>query len=144
MKTLGNNQGFTLIEMLVTVAILGILAMVAIPQYRGYVTTGKRQVAIATLEQFPLILEAYRAEHNGRMCPDCGTAGTHTYNTAQITSTYPAFRAQSKSTESSTAHPYDYTLTIVVDSNLQETATFTAKAKTGSGYPDDIPAGTYK
>lgn len=47
MKNLKNKKGFTLIELIVAIAILGILALFLLPQFMGYSQDAKLQVAKA-------------------------------------------------------------------------------------------------
>ena len=47
-----NQKGFTLIELMIVVAIIGILAAIAIPQYLTYRTKGQDSVAITSAKNF--------------------------------------------------------------------------------------------
>jgi type IV pilus assembly protein PilE len=52
----------TLLELMIVVAIVGILAAVAIPAYNGYVTRSRRADAFTALETVRAAQEMYRAE----------------------------------------------------------------------------------
>lgn len=136
------KTGFTLVEMMIVIALIGIISAIAIPQYLGYLENSKRQSAISVLEQFPLLLETYRADY-GVMCPNCTATGTYTYtNNTQIGDAYPDFRAKAASTGSDPA-PYSYYLKVVVAADGTETATFNA-TPVDSNYPGNIPGGSYE
>ena len=52
-------HGFTLIELMIVVAIIGILAMIAVPAYTDYVTRGKIQEATSQLSDLRVKMEQY-------------------------------------------------------------------------------------
>ncbi|EGR0669947.1 TPA: prepilin-type N-terminal cleavage/methylation domain-containing protein [Vibrio vulnificus] len=67
------QQGFTLIELMIVVAVIGVLAAIAIPQYQKYVAKAEVASALATLTGLKTNVEAYAVE-NGAF-PDGTTSG---------------------------------------------------------------------
>jgi type IV pilus assembly protein PilA len=61
-KMLKNKKGFTLIELMIVVAIIGILAAIAIPNFMNYQCKAKQTEAKSLLGSIRVAQEAYRAE----------------------------------------------------------------------------------
>lgn len=70
-----NLQGFTLVELLITVVILGILAAIAYPSYTSYVAQTRRSDATINLSRIAATQEKFFTEC-GRYADNLGVSGT--------------------------------------------------------------------
>jgi len=100
-------RGFTLIEMMITVAVIGILAAVAYPSYTKYIARAKRAAAMAFMqnvqskeEQFMLNARSYFDVDNataGKLWSDrsitvpADVAGSYTISVALVTGPPPGY-----------------------------------------------------
>ncbi len=57
-------EGFTIIELLITVAIIGVIVAIAYPAYRNYVITSKRADAMAALMTAVQAVERFKGNNN--------------------------------------------------------------------------------
>jgi type IV pilus assembly protein PilE len=64
------QRGFTLIELIITVAVVAILARIAVPAYTSYLARGKITEALASLADYRVKMEQYFQDNR-----NYGTAG---------------------------------------------------------------------
>jgi type IV pilus assembly protein PilE len=76
------QKGFTLIELMIVVAVVAILAAIAIPSYLEQTRKGRRADALRSVGDMQLALERWRAENPSYA--NCGGAGCGS-------GTYPTF-----------------------------------------------------
>ncbi len=97
------KKGFTLVEIMIVVAIIGLIAAIAIPNYIGYMKRAKRGACVANMVTIAKAAEAYLVEQKIeaddlagladdvvedklttvseylKKIPDCGAGGTYSY-----------------------------------------------------------------
>ncbi len=71
------QKGFTLIEVMIVVAIIGILAAIALPSYNDYITRGKIPDATSNLAVMRVRLEQFYQDNKTYLnAPDCNNNTT--------------------------------------------------------------------
>lgn len=91
-----SQQGFTIVEALIVVAILAIISAIAIPAYRDYITTARVSTLRHNIETMRVYLEDYRLDN--------GDYSSGTFNTGQIANTF------GWTPDGDNANDYDYTV----------------------------------
>ena len=112
-------SGFTLIELMITVVVVGILAAIAYPSYTEYVFKSKRSDAKAGLVQLQLAQEKYRA--------NCLQYATGLGTAMTCSSTVSTADDDAHNLVGSTSSPDNY-YTLSISSANQTTYTLTATA----------------
>ena len=101
---LKKKQGFTLVEIMIVVAIIGLLAAIAIPSFMKSRTTSQQNACINNLRQVESGKEQWAMAQNktdgeaidtaevatylkGSLLPTCPAGGTFTYNVVGTTAT---------------------------------------------------------
>ena len=133
MKTLRKHQGFTLIELMIVVAVIGILASIAYPSYREYVAKSRRAEAKTVLLSAQQWMERFYTE-NFRY--DKNSAGTPVTDASQFPSRFSVSPVPGQG-----AAVYD--IAVVVTNNVRDAYSVTATPKSGTAMAQDR-CGTYK
>lgn len=136
------NSGFTLIEMMITVMIIGILAAIAIPNYQQYVTRSNRTEGMALLQEAAARQERFMTQNNRYATTVAELGYTATGGRAAGRSANDIYQL----TIANSASTVEYSMTVVPQgiqaSRDSECGTLGlnhagAKSKTGSGALSD-------
>ena len=127
MKSKYSARGFTLIELMIVVAIIGVLASVAYPSYKEYVARSRRAEARAVLVAAQQWMERFYTE-NFRY--DKNSAGVAVTDATQFPSRFSVSPVPGQGSPM-------YYIAVVVTNNVRDVYSVTATRKAGAAMASD-------
>jgi type IV pilus assembly protein PilA len=111
-RMMRKNEGFTLIELMIVIAIIGILAAIAIPQFSAYRTRSYNSAAEADIRNAATAQEAYYVDNQTYKQDPLGLIGSNYgfYTTANVNVTGGAGATQYTMTALHSSGNKTYTL----------------------------------
>lgn len=122
------QKGFTLIELMIVVAVIGILASIAVPAYSNYVIRGKLVEATSALSDTRVKMEQHFQDNRtyaSFICPDATKYKYFSLGCETTATTYTLTAASKAGQNLGAAGDYTYTIT---DTNTKATTKFAGEA----------------
>lgn len=123
MSAAGKKKGFTLVELMIVVAIMGVLAAIAVPLYTGYVEDARQSEAKSNLQVIRTLEEQHLADEGVYV------AGSYTESLTTLQTALEGFQPGA-----ATGLGYDYVVTVTAPPNPTFLAKATQKSNTAKWF----------